>query len=378
MNIFKKSFVLLAIATTLFSCNKNSYTLTGNIKGVANGKKVTLERQQESLGIMIPIDTAQVENGKFVFEGKVDEPTIFYLSVEGEKGKSIVILEHGDINIDIKKDSIFQNKISGTYNNEQLTEFAAANMKIQKKVNDFKAANGMKMMTARKEKDTATINQLMKEFEVINTEVSEKLTTFRDDYINKHPKALISALMIQDMSGTPGADIKKLEASFNSLDSDLKESKLGKKIEKKFAELKTVNVGRRAPDFSAADPTGKKVSLNESIGRVTIIDFWASWCPSCRQENPEIVALYNEYHAKGLNIISVSLDENADAWKAAIDKDKLTWTHVSNLKKWKDPIAATYGVEALPANFILNQYGVVVAKDLHGAKLKEKIAQMMK
>ncbi len=117
--------------------------------------------------------------------------------------------------------------------------------------------------------------------------------------------------------------------------------------------------------------------MKESLGKVTIIDFWASWCGPCRAENPNVVALYNELHSKGLNIIGVSLDEDATKWKAAIAKDKLTWTQVSNLKGWKDPIALTYEVEGIPATFILDAKGNIVAKNLRGDELKAKVKELL-
>ena len=110
---------------------------------------------------------------------------------------------------------------------------------------------------------------------------------------------------------------------------------------------------------------------------MTIIDFWASWCGPCRAENPNVVALYNELHSKGLNIIGVSLDEDATKWKNAIAKDKLTWIHVSNLKGWKDPIALTYEVEGIPATFILDAKGNIVAKNLRGDELKAKVKEVL-
>jgi thiol-disulfide isomerase/thioredoxin len=119
------------------------------------------------------------------------------------------------------------------------------------------------------------------------------------------------------------------------------------------------------------------ISLKESLGKITIVDFWASWCAPCRQENPNVVALYKEFHSKGLNIIGVSLDKDATKWKEAIAKDKLTWTQVSNLKFWDDPIAAQYKVEAIPATFILDASGKVIAKDLRGQELKSKIAALL-
>ncbi len=119
------------------------------------------------------------------------------------------------------------------------------------------------------------------------------------------------------------------------------------------------------------------MSLKESLGKATLIDFWASWCPPCRQENPNVVALYNEFHSKGLNIISVSLDEFADKWKQAIEQDKLTWTQVSNLKEMKDPIAVQYGVTQIPTTFLLDASGKVMAIDLRDEDLKAKIKELL-
>ena len=119
------------------------------------------------------------------------------------------------------------------------------------------------------------------------------------------------------------------------------------------------------------------VSLKESLGKATLIDFWASWCQPCRQENPNVVALYKAFHNKGLNIISVSLDEDAVSWKEAIVKDKLTWTQVSNLKEMKDPIALQYGITQIPTTFLLDAKGKIVSIDLRGVDLNTKIKEIL-
>jgi thiol-disulfide isomerase/thioredoxin len=119
------------------------------------------------------------------------------------------------------------------------------------------------------------------------------------------------------------------------------------------------------------------VSLKECLGKVTIVDFWASWCEPCRQENPNMVAIYKELHGKGLNIIGVSLDKDAQKWKEAIAKDKLVWNQVSNLKFWEEPIAKLYKVESIPATFILDAKGNIVAQDLRGEELKVKIIELL-
>lgn len=117
--------------------------------------------------------------------------------------------------------------------------------------------------------------------------------------------------------------------------------------------------------------------MKQSLGKVTIIDFWASWCGPCRNENPNVVALYNEFHSKGLNIVGVSLDDDLNDWKNAIAKDKITWIQVSNLKKWSDPIAKIYEIEQIPTTFILDSKGAIVAKDLRGEELKAKVKELL-
>ena len=132
-----------------------------------------------------------------------------------------------------------------------------------------------------------------------------------------------------------------------------------------------------APDFSAPNPQGKTVSLKESLGKVTLVDFWASWCGPCRQENPSVVALYKDYHSKGLNIIGVSLDQDKKKWMDAIAKDQLTWTHISNLKGWEDPIARQYNIESIPATLLLDADGKIIARDLRGADLRNMVASVL-
>ncbi len=143
--------------------------------------------------------------------------------------------------------------------------------------------------------------------------------------------------------------------------------------------MKKADVGGIAPNFTAPTPDGEMLSLNDVLGKYTIIDFWASWCKPCRRENPNVVKVYNKYHDKGLNIISVSLDKDGqkDRWIKAIKDDKLTWHHVSNLKFWSDPIAKIYNVRSIPATFLLDENGNIIAKNLRGPELGIKIASLL-
>jgi peroxiredoxin len=372
----KKIFLLLVLSFVLFSCS-NGFVINGTVKDVADGTKVKLERQQESLGFVVTIDTAVVKDGQFTFKGKSVEPALYQITIDSVRGKSPIIVENGEMTIAIDKENLLLNKIAGTYNNEQLSEYSRQMDKIQFKVKEFQKANDATMQSAKKTRDTAAIRKLFVENNKVKEQVRDQMLAFQKTYTDAHPKSYVSLILLQGAVTFPDADVKALKTRFDNLDSSLKTTTVGKNLEKKFAEMKTVNVGRRAPNFTAPDVNGKQVALNESIGRVTIIDFWASWCPPCRKENPNMVALYNEFHEKGLNIIGVSLDKDGAKWKEAIAKDGLVWPQVSNLKYWSDPIAELYGVQALPATYVLNHYGVVVAKDLSGDALRQKVVSLL-
>jgi thiol-disulfide isomerase/thioredoxin len=138
-------------------------------------------------------------------------------------------------------------------------------------------------------------------------------------------------------------------------------------------------VGQVAPDIALTSPDGKVIKLSSLRGKVVLIDFWASWCGPCRKENPYTVEIYEAYKAKGFTVYSVSLDQNKMAWQKAIQKDGLPWeSHVSDLKGWRNKAAADYGVEAIPATFLIDRNGTIVAKDVHGGELDKAVRKALK
>lgn len=377
----KKILLLVSAVALLASCNKaeTEYVISGTIKGIADGQTVVLEKQ-DSTGQIKPIDTAKIEKGKFTFTGSAAEPEMHLIQVQNAMGKVPFILENGDIEMEINKDSVQNTKVTGTYNNDELTSYKESGMKIQKKMMKFQQDNMAKMQEAGRNQDTITMNSLRKEY----SKFQEEFMKQSEDYVSSHPKAFISALIVDGMFGQMNPDVAKIKKFYNAFDPSVKNTKPGKGIAKKLAELEkaqnasaATGVGSTAPDFSAATPDGKTVSLKESMGKVTLIDFWASWCKPCRAENPNVVALYNEMHAKGFNIIGVSLDKDATAWKDAIAQDKLVWNQISNLKYWDEPIAKTYGIQSIPATFLLDANGKIVAKDLRGDALKAKVSELL-
>lgn len=390
----KKILFVFASAVVAVSCNDvadNEYKIIGQIDPSFNGKNVYLEKQGGFMGTM-PVDTAKVEDGQFIFTDTVSRPSFHFISVEGMQPgqKARFILEEGKINIEVDKDTLYKSKVSGTYNNEKYYEYVTEELKNQKKQQEqmkaFEAKYKAEIDAARTTRDTAAFNRLGKIFLEENKDIKGRPVQF----IKDNPKAYLSVILLTDLYNRRMIKTGEAKELYEKLDAEVKNLQEGKDLAKAIEEAGkpkapaqetqaagNAEVGQMAPQFSAPNPEGKVVSLKESMGKVTVIDFWASWCKPCRIENPNVVAMYKELHPKGLNIIGVSLDKDAAKWKEAIAADNLTWNHISNLKFWEEPIARMYGVNSIPATFVLDANGKIVAKNLRGDALKAKVEELL-
>ena len=370
----KKTILIVATALTTFACNQlkdNEFIISGEAAGVENGKKVFVEIQTETGSLAK--DTAIVTDGKFELKGFTEGIDLGFIRIENEQINLPLILEEGKIEINIVKDSLHKSTLGGTPNNDKFQKFNTESRAISEKVAKFEKDNGPEMQKAQMSNDTVTINKLLKEYKKFQNEMND----YSKKFIKENPDAYLSVLLLENFLMRQYLTPEEIKSYFEGLDKDVKETKSGKKIKTALDSMSAIVIGKPAPNFSAPSPEGKTISLKESLGKVTIIDFWASWCGPCRAENPNVVALYNEFHPQGLNIIGVSLDKDAAKWKEAIAKDGLIWPHVSNLKFWEDPIAKQYNVQSIPATFILDEKGNIVAKDLRGEELRAKVAALL-
>lgn len=370
----KKLVLLAGILVFATACNQlkdNEFLIKGKIDGVVDGKKVYVEVPTETGSTFK--DTGVVNKGNFELKGTIEGMELAFIRVEEQEFNLPIILENGEITAIINKDTIQKSSVTGTKNNDLFQKFNDDSKVISEKVAQFQKDNGPKMLNAQKNKDTVTINALRKEYE----SYQEEMNLHSKKFIKEHPEAYLSVLLLENFLMRNYLQTSEITELYDKLADDVKKTKSGERIKTSLNAIKTIVIGKPAPDFSGPTPDGTTVSLKASLGKVTIIDFWASWCGPCRAENPNVVALYKEFHAKGLNIIGVSLDKDAAKWKEAIAKDGLIWTQISNLKYWDEPIAKQYNVESIPATFILDAKGTIVAKDLRGAALKAKVNELL-
>ncbi len=362
----------LFLTLSLFSCNENidTYTLEGEAVGFADGTSIyvyTLENNQPK-----PIDTLTVKNGKFsATYPKTEDTPLNFLRIKEVNASVLFFPENEDMHAKIYKDSIAASRISGGKQNEVYSGFVDK----MDAFNARKKASMEKFRTAQQVSDTQAVTKLQSE----NLNLIGEETEYKKQFVKDNNNMLFSVMLISDMAGrqeiTPSEASKLLE----QMDPAIVATPLGQELKNNLDALKKVDIGSMAPDFSAPTPSGETMSLADALGKYTIIDFWASWCKPCRRENPNVVKVYNKYHDKGLNIISVSLDKanEKEKWLQAIEDDKMDWYHVSNLQFWQDPIAKQYHVRSIPATFLLDENGKIIDKDLRGAALEAKIASLL-
>ena len=378
----KKLFSLILMVSLFISCNETTkkndgYVISGTADGVYNGIRVYLKTIDER-GRDFYQDTAVVVDGKFKFEGKIDIPEMWFLSVNSIDGYIPIMVENENITVTVNKDNINTSTIHGTKANDALTEYNEGfNILLEKRSKIGRENMGVLRSTDSIEKAN---------FSATMAEMEKEMNSYPFDFLANHKDNYFSLKLIESLMTSSSIDLSKIEDSFNNLDESVKSSGFGRVVFSKISvqkleneRLGSLNLGKVAPNFTAPDPNGKMISLNEIKGKVTIIDFWASWCGPCRRENPNVVKTYNKYHDKGLEIISVSLDRagQKDKWLKAIEDDKLTWHHVSNLNYFNDPVAKQYNIQSIPSTYILDSEGKIAAKNLRGKALEDKVAELL-
>ena len=367
----RKLLAALVVVTIFMSCSQEQkgYEIQGTLNGDLEAGVQAFLRKRNEEGRFINLDTTILVDGKYSFTGQQEEPEIFYIFFDVTRGNIPVIAENGIIEVTAQRDSLQFFKIGGTLQNELFQNFLEGS-----RVMSYRArAMTTDMRKAAAEMDTVQMNSLRQEY----TELQDEAKDYELTFVRENPNAYISALIVEKAQQQKLLPENELKELFESLTPEMQNSDIGKRVKEKIDKGANVTIGSIAPNFSAPTPAGEELALNDVLGKITIVDFWAAWCRPCRAENPNLVRIYNKHKDQGLSILGVSLDRKAEDWKKAIADDGLEWNHVSNVDYF-DEIADLYNVNAIPASFVLDEKGTIIAKDLRGTALEDKIAELLK
>ena len=366
MKIKLLSIALLAL--TLLSCNKEHFNVNINLEN-ADGKMVYLQKiVNDEFAV---IDSATIDNNIAKFNVNIDDPTTHYsLKISDVRYPINFFTENTNTNIvgDIK--DLKNITITGSKAQEILNEYNKEINKFNQQYVEFRK----KYQETIQKNDTESIEKLIEEYNNISENQNNYITLF----INKNSNNFIAAYVLNN--NLFNYELNELEDFANNFKATAIDNQYYDNIKKHIASLQRVDVGQPYIDFTQETPEGDMLSLSELVGKskLLLVDFWASWCGPCRAENPNVVEIYNEYHEKGFDILGVSLDMEKENWIKAIETDGLIWHNISDLKYWQNEAAKTYVISAIPSNILLDENGIIIAKDLRGNDLRTKVEELLK
>ena len=376
----KKKFISLVVGIlpVLTFAQSSNFTLTGKIGNLNPPAKVYFDYMKNDVNHE---DSTIVKNGNFIFEGYALEPAAARMIVDydgiskshgAQYGNTIYFyVEEGKIKME-SPDSLKNAKVIGSPINDEyqvyLKEVGGLPQEISAKIGAIYAA-----ATPEQQKDTTFINSLNKKMH----DEMEARQKRQLSYARQYPDNYFSIVSLTEGTGTK-LDVAQIKPLFLLLSDKVKNTLPGKAFAKRIEAAKITQVGSLAPDFTQNDVNGNPVSLSSFRGKYVLVDFWASWCHPCRGENPNLVKAYNRYKKNDFEILGVSLDQESTkaAWIAAIEKDGLTWTNISDLKSWNNEAAVLYGVRAVPQNYLIDPSGRIIASNLRGEALDSKLKEI--
>ncbi len=359
---------------SLFATAQKTVTLDGEFKNI--GKPVDKVFLMYQVGEESVMDSVAVKNNKYRLTLKLQEPTIARLVAhsdeleKGEKNVAFIFLDLSNMKV-LQSDSLTKPIVTGSKANDEFRKLFDSFKPLTTQRNELIK----EYLRLRGEQNEAGMEAIGKQIDALDSTLTGSYGT----YAEKNPTSPIAVFALQQFAG-PEINVEKMEPLFNKLSQSAKNSPSGKQLAAAIDIAKKTSIGQVAMDFTQADTAGVPVKLSQFRGKYVLLDFWASWCGPCRMENPNVAKAYNTFKDKGFTVLGVSLDrENArDKWIKAIHDDKLTWTHVSDLKFWNNAVAKAYGIKAIPQNLLLDPEGKIVAKNIKGEELQSKLEEILK
>lgn len=375
MKVFIRSISSLLLSLLIFSCQSESeskITIAGETVGMYDGLRVYLIKNKAD-GTQVYIDTAVIVNNTFDFGSMEAFPSTELLSLQMDTapGAFSFLSENQALYLKVYKDSMMSSLVEGGIDNEQFAAYRKFRVD-QMAIDQVLSASRNEAFDIGDQVRIDSIDIKWVESEKIMIQKMEKL-------IIENPNRIIAPITLEFLQSNKSIDATETRRLYDGMGDPIKEHPISKIIEDRLKKIEVTSIGRKAPYFEGKSPDGTVIKLPEILGKATLVHFWASWCVPCREENQTLVAAYEIYHDKGFNIISASLDkkEEKEKWVNAIEEDQMNWNHISRLAYWRDPIALLYNVNTIPATFLLDDKGIIIAKNPDAASLNQKLEEIL-
>lgn len=365
--------ILLAIVSMTMA--QIPYQITGTWDNGA-GKTVYLQKYitADSLQAVDSVKVAQ--DFSFALKGQLKEEQRMAISCT-PRNKAEIFVSTTPLQVTIQEKTITDRKgrtrdvckiaVKGDHEQDVLK----SGEELSTTASFFQLGKMITLSQAMDSKDTTAMDSAKYKVAMIDSLITKSIQTYMDSTRND-----VASTYFFERYLMTNNTLDEVLAFYGNLTDRVKKSAPGLALKKKIEEMEQVNVGGMAPNFKLMTPEGKELSLYDLRGHIVLLDFWASWCGPCLAEVPNLKAIYEKYHGKGLEILGVSLDEKEAAWKGAIERKGLTWKHVSSLKGWKCPIAQRFKVTGIPRMYIIDAQGKIIAQDLRGEKLAQKMDEL--
>ncbi len=361
--------IALSLIVACSSKEKESARTGFRVKGkiINNRGNQSLNLQELTNTGLITIDTSMVQNdGTFELTGTLKEKTFCVLRLNA--GDLVMVIDtNSDLELEFPIDSIQNYVVKNSKENEELKTMFGINNSFMKSVQALEA----KYAQYGESVPPLKIQERIR-YEYDSLRIANLLNI--KNYAGSLTHSIVPYFATNFL--TPEVDFQFFDQVDQQLYKEFAQSKYASQLHQKVEELRRTADGNMAPDMNLNDPFGKKITLSSLKGKVVLVDFWASWCKPCRDENPNVVRLYNKYKAKGFDVFGVSLDDNRESWMAAINKDQLLWNHGSDLLKWNSSVVKLYNIESIPFTVLVDKDGKIIAKRLRGQSLENKLKEI--
>ncbi len=378
----QKLFTFLSITTlsllTACSGNKNKLHISGHINSMP--EQLVILEQLEIQGTATTIDSAHSNaQGKFELKGTATESGLYRIRFTADEKFALLSLDKGSLELKGDWNMLENYQVAGSPPSESLVAFFKT---FREYIRDIRTVD---MILSRPE--TQANDSLLGKAMTDQRQMQIELTRFIEQYADTTlflPNAIFAAQMLNPMSEQAFMQpfIAGLETRFpgaKMVDDFIQkhEEQLALINQQQQTNDRTPAIGSKAPTLKLPGINGKEISLSDYKGKYVLVDFWASWCGPCRQENPNVVAAYNQYSNKNFTVLGVSLDDNKSKWQQAVQKDGLSWDHISDLKRWESIVVRDFGIVAIPSNILVDPNGVIIARDLRGPALHNKLKEVL-